>query len=263
MKKRFGLAFLLVSATLAPALAHAGETADLLASRVTFPVPHGLCALPENETGKLIFARLDQIQRDIGNRLIAVFPSCADAGRIKDGQQPGFSHYAAVATVGQAVTGGVQVSREEIIRDTTAQLTKGDAGAAAMDLLKNAEESLTQLGVQDIKLTQPVSYIGQDELAVYALLRQRVNGADNKSIEVMGVLSATAFSAVPVFVYYYDSPPAKGSSVRLYEANKAYVTKLESTNAKPQEPAPPPETAAPQEAAPQPETAKPQAPATP
>ncbi len=228
MKKLLALGLLLVS----PSLAHAGETADLLANRVTFPVPAGLCAMPTNQTGNLIFARLDQIQRDIGNRLIAVFPTCADADLIKADKQPGFSHYAALATVNQAVVAGAQATREEVIRETAAQITKGDAGAAATDLLKNAEESLNQLGVQDIKMTQPVSYVGQDDLAVYALIRQKVNSTDNTSIEVMGLLSATAFSNVPVFVYYYDSPPAKGSSVRLYEANKAYVTLLEQTNSK-------------------------------
>lgn len=226
MKNRLGL-ILLMAFTLP---AHAGETADMLAKRVTFPVPEGLCAMPTNESGNIIFSRLDQIQRDIGNRLIVMFPTCEDAERIKAGQEPAFRHYAAVATMAQSVTTRIDVPRAQVIAETAAQLDSAAASDKALELVGNAEKSLQEIGVRDIELVQPVSYIGQDDVAVYALMRQRVNGNDKDSLEVMGVLSASGFNGVPVFVYYYDSPPAKESSVRLYAASKAYLAQLDSQN---------------------------------
>ncbi len=208
--------------------AHAGETADALAPRISFPVPEGLCALPTNETGNTIFARLDQIQRDIGNRLVMLFPNCADAELIAADQPPVFSHYAIVATISAAVTSRIDVGREEIIRQMAKELNAGTAGDAAMRLIENADVSLKQMGISDIEMTQPVRYVGQDELAVYALMRQRVSHTDKSSNEIMGVLSATSFNGVPVFVYYYDTPPTKDSALQLYNANKAYLTLLDS-----------------------------------
>lgn len=220
------LAALLVLA----APAHAGETQDQLAKRVSFPVPEGLCAMPENDTGKSIFARLDQVQRDIGNLLIAMFPTCEDAKTIEAGNQPLFSHYAMVATIAKAVNERIDVGREQIIAETSAQLQQGNSEELRQMVMESARDSLKELGVRNIELSQPVSYIGQDDMAVYGLLRQRLSTTDKNSLEVMGVLSATGINGVPVFVYYYDAPPDKESSVKLYDANRAYLSALDNQN---------------------------------